>query len=146
ECYSTSRREGVTLFMLLLAAFQALLYRFSGQTDIAVGTPIAGRNRKETEGLIGLFVNTLVLRLDLSNNPVFKNLLQQARECTLGAYANQDAPFEMLVEELQPERNMSHSPLFQVMMVMLNMPGKTPRFSQLEIETFSSQSGTAKFD
>ena len=146
ESYSTSRREGSTLFMLLLAVFQTLLYRYSGQTDFAVGTPIAGRNRKETEGLIGLFVNTLVLRVDLSNNPTFKNLLRQARECALGAYANQDAPFEMLVEELQPERNMSHTPLFQVMMVMLNMPGETPRFSHLEIETFSSSSGTAKFD
>ena len=114
------RREGVTLFMTLLAAFQTLLCRYCGQQDIAVGTPIAGRARQETEGLIGFFVNTLVLRADLSNNPTFKELLRQVRETTLEAYTHQDLPFEKLVEELHPERNPSISPLFQVMFILQN--------------------------
>ena len=110
-----SQRDGVTLFMTLLAAFQTLLCRHCGQQDIAVGTPIAGRARQETERLIGFFVNTLVLRADLSNNPTFKELLGQVRETTLEAHTHQDLPFEKLVEELHPERNPSISPLFQVL-------------------------------
>ncbi|MCA2910642.1 MAG: amino acid adenylation domain-containing protein, partial [Microcystis sp. M034S1] len=110
-----SREKGVTLFMTLLTAFQTLLYRYTGQTDILVGTPIANRTRSELAGLIGFFVNTLVLRTDLAGNPSFSELLKQVRETATDAYDHQDLPFEMLVEALQPERNMSYTPLFQVM-------------------------------
>jgi hypothetical protein len=109
-----SQQEGVTLFMTLLAAFQTLLYRYTQQEDIAVGSPIANRNRSEIEGLIGFFVNSLVLRTNLSGNPTFRELLSRVREVALGAYAHQDLPFEKLVEELHPERNLSQNPLFQV--------------------------------
>ncbi|GAB1537494.1 hypothetical protein NUACC21_01380 [Scytonema sp. NUACC21] len=105
-----SQKQEVTLFMTLLAAFQTLLYRYTGQTDICVGTPIANRNRKETEELIGVFVNTLVLRSNLSGNPSFGDLLSRVREVALGAYAHQDLPFEQLVEQLQPERSLSYTP------------------------------------
>jgi amino acid adenylation domain-containing protein len=116
-----SQREGVTLFMTLLAAFQTLLYRYTGQPDILVGSPIAGRNRVATEGLIGFFVNTLVLRTDLSGEPTFRQLLHRVREVASEAYMHQDLPFERLVEALQPERNLSHSALFQVFFNMLNL-------------------------
>ncbi|MDJ0525571.1 MAG: amino acid adenylation domain-containing protein, partial [Microcystis sp. M53600_WE12] len=106
-----SRQQGVTLFMTLLAAFDALLYRYTGSSDILVGTPIANRNRGEIEGLIGFFVNTLVMRTDVSDNPSFSQLLTRVREVTMDAYAHQDLPFEMLVEALQPERDLSHTPL-----------------------------------
>ena len=141
-----SRRQDVTLFMTLLAAFFALLHRYSGQDDICVGSPIANRNRKETENLIGFFVNTLVLRANLSGNPKFTELLQQVKETTLGAYAHQDLPFEMLVEELHPERDMSHSPLFQVMFVMNNAPVSRLELPGLEISVLDVDNGTAKFD
>jgi amino acid adenylation domain-containing protein len=120
---SLSRDEQATLFMVLLAAFKALLSRHAGQTDIVIGAPIAGRNRGETEALIGFFINTLVLRTDLSGNPTFRELLGRVREVVLGAYTNQDLPFEKLVEELQPKRTMSHTPLFQVFFNMINLPG-----------------------
>ena len=106
-----SRHEGASLFMTLLAAFQTLLSRYCGQEDITIGSPIAGRNRIELEGLIGFFVNTLVLRGDLSGNPTFRDLLRRTKEVTLGAYAHQDLPFEKLVQELQPERNASYHPI-----------------------------------
>jgi hypothetical protein len=113
-----SRREGVTLFMTLLGAFQALLHRYSCQREICVGTPIAGRSWLQTERLIGFFVNTLVLRTDLSGRPRWRELLRRVREVALGAYTHQDLPFEKLVEELQPGRYLSHSPLFQVMFTL----------------------------
>jgi amino acid adenylation domain-containing protein len=109
-----NREEGVTLFMTVLAAFQALLHRYNGQDEIIVGSGIANRNRAETEGLLGYFVNTLALRVDLSGNPTFRELLARVREVTLGAYAHQDLPFELLVEKLQPERTANRTPLFQV--------------------------------
>lgn len=139
-----SQREDVTLFMTLLAAFKALLYRYTGQTDLLVGSPIANRNRAEIEGLIGVFVNTLVLRTDVSGDPTFRELLQRLREVTLGAYAHQDLPFEKLVEELQPDRSLSYNPVFQVMfqlrnnpMPPLNLPGLT--LSLLNVETNTTQ-------
>ena len=117
-----SQQEGVTLFMTLLAAFQTLLYRYTQQDDIAVGSPIANRNRSEIEGLIGFFVNSLVLRTNLSGNPTFRELLSRVREVALGAYAHQDLPFEKLVEELHPERHLNQNPLFQVVFALQNAP------------------------
>ena len=117
-----SQREGVTLFVTLLGAFKVLLQRYTGQDDILVGAAFSGRNRAEIEGLLGFFVNTLVMRTDLSGDLTFRQLLRRVKETTLGAYAHQDLPFEKLVEVLNPERNASHSPMFQVMMSMLNMP------------------------
>jgi amino acid adenylation domain-containing protein/non-ribosomal peptide synthase protein (TIGR01720 family) len=142
-----SREADATLFMTLLAAFQAFLYRYSGQDDFGVGTPVANRNHPDLEKLIGFFVNTLVLRADLSDNPDFMQLLARVRETALGAYAHQDLPFEMLVDALQPNRNLSRSPLFQVMFMLnpathaeaLPLPGLT--LSRVETET-----GIALFD
>ena len=146
ELKALSQREGGTLFMTLLAAFKTLLYRYTGQEDILVGSPIANRNRAEIEELIGFFVNTLVLRTELGGNPSFRELLGQVREVTLGAYAHQDLPFEMLVDELQPERNLSHSPLFQVMFVLQNMPMQPLTLPGLTLTPLNTDSGTAKFD
>ena len=117
-----SQNQGCTLFMTLLAAYDTLLYRYTGQSDILVGSPIANRDRAEIEGLIGLFVNTLVMRTNLADNPRFSELLTRVREVALGAYAHQHLPFEMLVEALQPERDLSHTPLFQVMFNLQNAP------------------------
>ena len=141
-----SRREGVTLFTTLLAAFQTLLHRYTGQDDIAVGSPIAGRTRTELEGLIGFFVNTVVLRTDFAGNPSFRDLLSRVREVALGAYAHQDVPFEKVVEELQPERNLSRSPFFQVMFALQNDPRETGKLAGLTVDPFDIHSGTAKFD
>ncbi|BAZ19381.1 non-ribosomal peptide synthase (plasmid) [Kalymmatonema gypsitolerans NIES-4073] len=142
---SLSQRQGVTLFMTLLAAFQTLLSRYTGQTDICVGTPHANRDRPELEGLIGFFVNTLVLRTCLSGNPSFEDVLSRVRDVALEAYAHQDLPFEKLVEQLQPERSLSYTPLVQVMLALdvlmpqIQMDGLT--VSPLAVET-----ATAKFD
>jgi len=141
-----SKQEGVTLFMTLLAAFKVLLYRYTQQEDMIVGTPIANRNRTEIEGLIGFFVNTLVLRTSLSNHPTFRELLQQVREVTLGAYAHQDLPFERLVEELQPERNLSHNPLFQVMFILQNASTEVLHLPELTLEQLRAEKNTANFD
>jgi amino acid adenylation domain-containing protein len=141
-----ARREGCTPFMVLLAAFQALLHRYTGQEDLCVGTPVAGRGRREVEGLIGFFVNTLVLRGDLSGDPTFAELLGRVRETCLGAYAHQDLPFERLVEELRPERDSSRSPLFQVMFVLQNAPQEALELPGLTVTPWDVDSGTSKFD
>jgi amino acid adenylation domain-containing protein len=119
-----ARREGATLYMVALAAWQALLARWSGQEELVVGTPIANRTRRETEGLIGFFVNTLALRGSLAGDPSFRALVGRVRDATVGAYAHQDLPFERLVEEIAPERSLSHTPLFQVMFALQNTPGE----------------------
>ncbi len=141
-----SRQEGVTLFMTLLAAWQVLLSRYSGQEDVVVGSPIAGRSRTELEGLIGFFVNTLALRTDLSGDPTFRDLLGRVREVTLEAYAHQDLPFEKLIEELRPERNLSHSPFLQVMLVLQNTPQKARELKGLSISPYAITNLTSKFD
>ncbi|MDJ0732638.1 MAG: amino acid adenylation domain-containing protein [Nostocaceae cyanobacterium] len=138
--------QGVTLFMGLLGVFKTLLMRYSQQHDLLVGTPIANRNRKQTEDLIGFFVNTLVIRTDLSGNPSFITLLERIKEKTLQAYAHQDLPFERLVEELQPERNLSHNPLFQVMFVLQNAPLGKLELPGLTLSPLELESVTAKFD
>jgi amino acid adenylation domain-containing protein len=141
-----SRREGATLFMTLLASFQTLLHRYTGQDDIVVGSPIAGRSRSELEGLIGLFINTLVLRGDLSGNPSFRELLGRARITALDAYEHQDLPFEKIIEELNPERNLSRSPLFQVMFALQNAPKTTLALTDLRVRPVDIERETAKFD
>jgi amino acid adenylation domain-containing protein len=141
-----SRHEGVTQFMTLLAAFQVLLHRYCGQEDLVVGSPITNRNRTETEGLIGFFVNALVLRADLSEKPTFKELLQRVRNVCLTAYAHQDLPFEKLVEELRPERDLSRNPLFQVMFVLQNTPRPFQQPSGLSIERVDVLTATSPFD
>ncbi|HEX7242090.1 MAG TPA: amino acid adenylation domain-containing protein, partial [Longimicrobiaceae bacterium] len=141
-----SRGEGATLFMAMLAGFQALLSRWSGQEDVTVGTPIAGRTRSELEELIGFFVNTLVLRADLSGDPSFRALLGRVRENTLGAFQHQDLPFEKLVEELQPERALGHTPLFQVMFSMQNVEDEQLRLGALETEPLELGAAMARFD
>ncbi|HEX7243109.1 MAG TPA: amino acid adenylation domain-containing protein, partial [Longimicrobiaceae bacterium] len=142
-----SRREGATLFMTLLAGWQLLLGRYSGQDDVSVGVPIAGRTRVETEGLIGFFVNTLVVRADLSGEPGFRELLARVRETTLGAYGHQDVPFERLVEELTPERSLAHTPFFQAMF-SLQGAGRPPlRLGGLAAEPLAGdRDEPAKFD
>ncbi|WP_416671486.1 amino acid adenylation domain-containing protein [Egbenema bharatensis] len=140
------QQEGGTLFMTLFAAFTTLLYRYTGQTDILVGSPIANRNRAELESLIGLFVNVLVLRTDLSGEPTFRELLLRVREVALSAYAHQDFPFEKLVEAIQPERDLSYNPLFQVMFIFQNIATALPQQSNLSIQCQETHTGTAKFD
>ncbi|MBV9792209.1 MAG: amino acid adenylation domain-containing protein, partial [Chloroflexi bacterium] len=141
-----SQREGVTLFMTLLAGFQTLLSRYSGQPDIAVGSPIANRTHAALEGLIGFFVNTLVLRTDLSGAASVHDALRRVRDVCLQAYAHQDVPFEMLVDELQPERDMSRNPLFQVMFVLQNTPLPAIELPGLSLSQIPASSATAKFD
>jgi amino acid adenylation domain-containing protein len=144
-----SLEEKVTMFMTLLATFMTLLYRYTGQHKIAVGAPIANRNRAEVEGLIGFFTNTLVLCTELGDNPTFRQLLRRVREMTLGAYAHEDLPFERLVEELNPERNLHINPLFQVMFVLQKATGAFPSPSpeQANSDDASAAAGSvAKFD
>ena len=149
-----SRVQGVTLFMTLLSGFAVLLGRYSGQVDIAIGTPVANRVRQETEGLIGFFVNTLVLRSDLRGDPSFVVLLKRMREVALQGYGHQDIPFEQLVEELNPERSLSHSPLFQVMFALQNVPMERIALPGLEVEPLrfdgegrgEGEEGVSRFD
>ncbi len=141
-----SRREGATLFMTLAAAFQALLSRYGGEEDVSVGTPVAGRTRLETEGLIGFFVNTLVLRADLSADPGARGLLAQTRERVLEAQAHQDLPFERLVEELGVERSLGHAPLFQAMLTLADPRPASLRLPGVEVEPLETGSGATPFD
>ncbi|MBR8841184.1 MAG: AMP-binding protein, partial [Stigonema ocellatum SAG 48.90 = DSM 106950] len=143
---SLSQESGTTLFMTLLAAFSTLLYRYSGQSDILVGTPIANRNRSEIESLIGFFVNTLVLRTSFEANPSFESLLSQVRETTLKAYEHQDVPFEVVVEALQPQRSLAYSPLFGVMFVLQNAPMSEVELPGITLTQLDHQSTIAKFD
>ncbi|YAF98112.1 MAG: amino acid adenylation domain-containing protein [Nodularia sp. CChRGM 3473] len=142
-----SQQENVTLFMLLLAGFKTLLYRYTRQTDILVGTPLAGRPTATTEKLLGCFINTLVLRTDLSGNPRFTELLAQVRQVALAAYAHQDLPFESLLEVLKPARNLSHTPIFQVSFVLQNAPiMSTWELPELTLYPVELDNGTAKLD
>ncbi|HYO14676.1 MAG TPA: amino acid adenylation domain-containing protein [Thermoanaerobaculia bacterium] len=141
-----ARRHGATLFMTLLAGFAGLLWRCTGQDDLAVGTPVAGRTRAETEPLIGFFVNTLVLRLDLAGEPSFEQLLERVRETTLSAYAHQEIPFERLVEELVAQRDRSRPPLVQVMFALQNAPLGVLALPGLELRAVQAGTGTAMFE
>jgi amino acid adenylation domain-containing protein len=143
---SLSRREGATMFMTLLAAFNALLYRLTGRTDIVVGAPIANRDRLELEGIIGFFTNTLVLRTNLTGDPSFRDLLKRVREVALGAYTHRDLPFEALVEALQPERDLSYPPLFQVMFVHQVSTTEAFELPGLTLSNVGVDNGSAKFD
>ena len=141
-----SQQTGTTLFMTLLAAFQTLLHRYTGQEDLAVGSPIANRNRSELEGLIGFFVNSLVLRTNLAGNPTFRTLLRQVQATTLAAYAHQDVPFEKLVEALQPARDFSRNPLFQVVFALQNAPIAPLQLPGLTLSPLEFDAGTTRFD
>ena len=141
-----SRREDVTLYMTLLAALQVLLYRLSGQEDVAVGSPIAGRTDAEVEGLIGFFVNTLVLRTDLSGNPSFRDLLRRVRAVALGAFGHQTMPFERLVAELHPERHPGRHPFFDIVFAFQNMPGEVLQLPGHRVSPIELTSGISKFD
>ncbi|MBZ4336684.1 non-ribosomal peptide synthetase, partial [Corallococcus sp. AS-1-12] len=143
---SLAHREGGSLFMVLLAAWQGLLTRYTGQQDISVGSPIAGRTRAETEGLIGFFVNTLVLRAKVDEGQSFRSLLQQVRATVLEAYEHQEVPFEKLVEVLQPMRSLSHTPLFQTLLALQNVPTEDVRLSDLRLRRLEASHSTSKFD
>jgi amino acid adenylation domain-containing protein len=144
--YALNKQTQTTLFMALTAAFSVLLSRYSGQNDLCIGAPIANRNRAEIEVLIGFFVNTLVLRTRIDSAASFESLLQQVRSTTLNAYAHQDVPFEQLVDLLKPERHTGHSPLFQVMLVLLNTPAGNFDLPGLTMQAVKTESTTAKFD
>lgn len=140
------QRENVTPFVVLLAAYKALLLALSGQTDLIVGTPIANRNHSETEPLLGFLLNTLALRTDLSGNPTFRELLQRVAETNTGAAENQELPFERLVAELNPERQLNYNPLFQVWFTLLNAPMPRLEFHGLKLEFADIETRTARFD
>lgn len=144
--HELSRSEGTTLFMTLLAAFQTLLHRYTGSQDILVGTPVSGRQYTEIEGLIGFFVNTLLLRGKLSGNPSFRTLMSRTRDVALEAYAHQNLPFEKLVQQLQPRRNMSHAPVFQVLFGVQNEPETALELTGLDVAPVALHNGTSKFD
>jgi amino acid adenylation domain-containing protein len=146
ELNNLSQRHGVTLFMTLLAAFQTLLCRYTGQTDIVIGSPVAGRNRGDLESLIGFFLNMLALRIDLSGNPTFRNLLTRTKEVCLGALAHQDLPFEKLIEEMHAKRDLSHHPLFQVTFGFRNTPRFSIQLAGLKAQEFEVDSEIARFD
>jgi len=146
QLHELSRREGATLFMTLVTAINLLLARYTGQDNVIIGTPVAGRNHLETEGLIGFFVNTLVLRTSITGDPTFRQLLKQVRELTLGAYAHQDLPFEKLVDELQPERDLSRLPLFQVVFALQHVAGEDLELPGLRLTRVEVKDVTAKFD
>ena len=141
-----SQAEGATLFMTLLAAFKTMLYRYSGQSQIVIGSAIANRNRSEIEPLIGFFVNTLVLRTDLSGDPTFRELLARVRKVTLGGFNHQDLPFEKLVEVLQPERNLSYSPIYQVEFTVQNAPTEALQVPGLTLAPINNEAGTVETD
>jgi amino acid adenylation domain-containing protein len=141
-----SHQERGTLFMTLLAAFNVLLYRYTRQEDILIASPVANRSHTAVQGLIGFFVNTVVLRSDLSGNPGFRELLSRVRDVCLDAYAHQDLPFEKLVIELQPDRDLSRNPLFQAMFILQNAPRALPRVSTLTVTRMNVDSGASKFD
>ncbi|NJL35424.1 MAG: AMP-binding protein [Leptolyngbyaceae cyanobacterium SM1_4_3] len=141
-----SQTSAATLFMTLLAAFQVLLHRYSGQTDIVIGSPIANRNRAETERLMGVLLNTLVLRTDLSGNPRFREVVQRVKEVTLAAYTHQDLPFEKLVEALRPERSLSHNPLFQTWFALHAPPISSRTLADLTLSPLNIDRETAQFD
>ncbi|MEO1432874.1 MAG: amino acid adenylation domain-containing protein [Cyanobacteria bacterium J06633_8] len=143
---SIAKAEEATLFMTLLAGFKVLLYRYTGQADIIIGSPIANRNRAELEGLIGFFVNTLVLRTDLNQNPTFESVLQRVRQVTWDAYEHQDLPFEKLVEELHPERDLSYNPLFQIKFRLENPPTEKIEIPGLTLSSLGQVNSTAKLD
>jgi hypothetical protein len=142
---SLSRNQGATFFMSLLAGFQLLLAHWSGQNDIVVGTDLANRTQVDTEKLIGFFVNLLPIRTQFSGDPGFHELLQQVREASLGAFAHQDLPFDKLVEELRPERSLTHNPLVQVLFVMQNTPPMAKEFGGLKLAPLGVSS-TSRFD
>ena len=141
-----ARREGATPFMALFAGFAAMLSAWSGQADLAVGSPVAGRDRTETQNLIGFFVNSLVLRLDLSTDPDFRSLVRSARQVVLDAYAHQELPFEKLVDALQPRRDLSRTPLFQAVLVLQDVPPPALELGDLTLQAQPLTTGTAKFD
>ncbi|HEX5542765.1 MAG TPA: amino acid adenylation domain-containing protein [Micromonospora sp.] len=138
--------NGVTMFMALLAAFSALLSRYSGQDDVVVGTPVAGRNHPDLEPLIGFFVNTLALRISTTGLPTFRQLVERARDATLNGLANSELPFEKLVEELQPERSLGHAPVFQVQLILQNTPATALTLPDTICNGLQVESGTSKFD
>ena len=146
EVRELGRREGASLYMTMLAAMKVVLYRHSGEEDVVVGSPIANRGQEEVEGLIGFFVNTLVMRTEVSGDQSFRELLGRVREVALGAYANQDVPFERLVEEMQPERSLSRTPLFQVMFALQDQRGWVPELTGLRVRKEKIEIERAKFE